>query len=206
MKRFTLVALFFITTLFFFAPLAASKNTPHITMNLPESILSGTLKKILPLQLETASKTLEGTITIISIDKLKLRKGKLSCLLKLKAENLHVVTEVSGHKLRIRIGTIDLSFNTDATLRFDPKEQTLYIKANISDQKTGENGGSNDIGKTLLALLNGREYPIELQKLEPLVAEASNKTVTIQMNIADIKSIDKALQLSLVPVISTKQL
>ena len=60
-----------------------------------------------------------------------------------------------------------------------------------------------NIGEALLLLLNGREFPIELQDIEPIIAETSAKTITFQTRIIDIQSAPQQLQLKLAPTIST---
>ncbi len=140
----------------------------------------------------------------MSIDNLKLLEQQLSFRLKLKADDLEVVTEISGHSLRMKVGTVDLNFRCNAILRFDKKTQILYVRPLVVDEKNPEEQGSNTTGKAILTLLNGHEFPITMQKLEPLVARASNKTVTIDMKIMDIHATKSSLLISLKPEVISK--
>ncbi len=182
----------------------ASSPQQYITLNLPEAVLADTLTKVLPLRLDTSSNTLQGAITIVDILDLQLVEQKLSCRIKLRGDDLHVVTEISGHEIRLKVGTIEMSFKCDASLRFDKEKQVVYIRPTIQDAKSPGSPGSDDIGLTLLSFLNGREFPVALEDMEPLIAKASNKTVSIQMQIADIRAVKDSLQMSLEPLITTK--
>jgi hypothetical protein len=102
------------------------------------------------------------------------------------------------------VGTIELDVTSDAALRFDPKKQILYIKPVINDVAENSTGGNGEIGKALIAMLNGREYPVSMKNLDPLVAEAGAKTVTINTKIVNIEAKPKEVQLSLHPLITTK--
>ncbi len=203
MKRILYIVTLFLTLSFHSQLAATSVPSKFITMNLPEAVLADTLTKVLPLELDTSSNTLQGTITIIDIDELDLEDKKLSCRLKLRGDNLHLVTEISGHEIRLKVGNIELNFKCDASIRFDPKKQVLYVRPVIKDAKSSNGSGTDDIGLTLLSLLNEREFPIALQDLKPLIAEASNKTITIKMQIADIRAVKNGLKMSLEPSITT---
>ncbi len=204
MKRFLFSVVFLITFVLHNQVHATSFPSRFITMNLPEAVITDTLTKILPLQLDTSSNTLQGTITVVDIDDLKLTDQKLSCRLKLRGDDLHLVTEISGHEIRLKVGNIELNFKCNASIRFDREKQVIFVRPVIQDPKSSQESGSDDIGLTLLSLLNGREFPISLQSLEPLIAKASNKTVSIEMQIADIRAVEKGLQMSMEPLIRTK--
>lgn len=199
------LAFLFIFTLLLTPKPSMAKSEHHpITVNLPEAVIAQALSDTLPLQFDTAAKNLEGVITITSIEKLRFENSKLLFLLRLRGDNMHVVTKISGHPLRIKIGTVDMSFDTIAHLRFDRKQQILFIKPQAREPEPDQNNNGGDIGQTLLALFNGEEFPIELNNLEPIIAEASNKSISLRMEIIDIISLKDALQLQLVPRITTQ--
>ncbi len=190
----------------FYSLSIAAQPPQHITMNLPESVLRTSLKKVLPLSFDTASNTLKGTITIVEISNLSLKDQLLLCRLRLRADDLYVETKISSQVLKLKIGTIDTYFDSAIRLRFDPVKQTLYIRPTLKDLKSSHKTGKKDIGSTLLTLLNGKEFPITIQELEPLISIAKNKEVKIQLQIVDIRALKNSLQLSLTPLITTEKL
>lgn len=182
-----------------FAAVAGDKT---ITLNLPESVLSQAIGEMLPLDIEPSSSDLKGSITIISIDDLKVSEQKISCRLKLSGKRLQILTELAGHQISLKVGEIELNFNCSTNLRFDRVRQILYIKPTINGISSAK-PSNTDIGSTLLPLLNGREYPITMRNLAPLIAETDNKTVAITMHISDIRAVNGALQLSITPQVSS---
>jgi len=44
--------------------------------------------------------------------------------------------------------------------------------------------GNEFLWPLLAALINDKEYPVEIQKLKPIITEFSSKTVTINMGIS----------------------
>ena len=57
----------------------------------------------------------------------------------------------------------------------------------------GGKDANADIGQALVALLNGREFPITLQNLDPIIAKSGAKTITINTRITDIRAQPKAI-------------
>lgn len=177
-----------------------SRGQEFITINFPEKVISNAISTVLPLNIDTNSKTIQGDITIINISELQLIDKHLICRLHLAGNNLALVTEIAGHDIRLKVGSVKVDFKTNSAVRFDRKSQTLYIKPVVENAKSGSN---TDIGQALVALLNGREFPISMKKLDPMIAETGSKTLTINTSIANIEAKTKAIQLSLIPTITT---
>lgn len=197
----------FLTTLFLSTTLLIATATHSIgqdiiTLNLPESVISKAAAAILPLNIDANSKSIQGEITVINITELQLTDQHLACRLHLAGNNLAFVTEIAGHEIKLKVGTVEINFKTNAAIRFDESQQTLYIKPMVED--VSEDGGNTDIGKALVALLNGREFPVDIQTIEPLIAKTGAKTITIGTRIANIEAKPHAIQLSLIPSITAK--
>ena len=197
--RLTLVAFVLITS----QPDKAAAEEP-IRLTIPQSVITQVTRALLPIKIDTHSKSINGDITIINISNLELSAGRLACRLHLAGNNLALLTEIAGHEIRLKVGAIELDVSTDAALRFDAKEQVLYIKPIVKNMAGNGNGGNEEIGQALIAMLNGREFPINMQQLDPLVADAGVKTVTIATKIVNIEAQPKSIQLSLHPVISAE--
>jgi len=180
--------------------LAAGKM---ITLTVPDSVLSQALEKSLPLAIDTSSSTLSGAITIIKISNLQLQDKGVSCRIALKGDDMQLNTEISGHTIKLKVGSVQLELQCNAALRFDPAKQLLYIKPVISDLQASSTTAQGDINAILMAYLNNREFPVKMQQLEPLIAETSGKTITINMNIAGINTRQGILQFDILPLIQS---
>lgn len=195
---------YFITALIFLFLISGTFSAyarDEITLTLPAGVITNAAKAVLPLKVDAHSKTIEGDITIIDIRNLVLTEGHLACSLKLAGNNLALVTELAGHEIKLKVGSLEVEFDTVAEIRFDAKQQILFVKPVVKDLATSGSGANGDIGQALVALLNGREFPIKIDKLQPIVAKAGIKTITINSTIGNIAALRDALELSLVPKI-----
>ena len=183
---------------------AGATKTETITLNLPESVMAATVQAALPLDIDARSKGLQGSIRIIGIDNLQFGDKYLACRLRIAGSNLKIVSELAGHQINLKIGEVDLDFDCTARLRFDPAKQVLYIKPVVDRMKSGQNGGQGDIGQALVSLLNGREFPVSMQDMKPLIAKSGGKTLFIAMKFVDIQARRDVLQFSLLPQVSSK--
>lgn len=182
----------------------AAQSQKKLTISLPESVLAEAITATLPLDYTAASKGLQGNLRIISISDLQLLDQQLACRLHLAGDNLQIVTEMGGHNIRLNVGEVELDFSTRASLRFDRASQTLFVTPVIEQVNSSKDAGGGDIGNTVIQLLNGNEFPIKMENLEPLVTRTGAKTLTISTTIADIRTQPEWLQIFLDPQISAK--
>ena len=202
MSRCVAAFLFFLVLIVPSLLVAAPAKDKTIFLNLPESVLAQAIGEMVPLEIDPASPGLQGSIIISRIDDLKITDQNIFCKLRLSGKKLQILTEIAGHQINLKVGEIELNFNCAARLRYDSARQTLYIKPTLSDISSPK-PSNTDIGGTLLPILNEHEFPVTLRDLEPLIADTTDKTVAITMHIADIRAVNGALQLSLVPQISS---
>lgn len=180
---------------------AAPPKSEPITLTLPQSVIAEAISSTLPLDIDATSKTLQGTITIKSIKNLQLTDNHLACTLHLAGNQLQFVTDVAGHEIRLKVGSVEINFDADSELRFDRKQQTLFVKPIVKEVNSTKDA-SSDIGHALVSLLNAKEFPVNMQDLDPIVARTGAKTLTITTRIDDIKASKEQLQLFLAPKIT----
>jgi hypothetical protein len=53
----------------------------------------------------------------------------------------------------------------------------------------------------LAALTRGREFPVEIQKIQPFIAEFSNNSITINMDISNIYMHKNMLFIGMTPTV-----
>jgi hypothetical protein len=182
----------------------ATTNKQSISMNLPTSVIKEAVAKSLPLNVPINSKTLLGSIAIDEIKNLQFQENKLSAHITLTGHKLNIVTSIAGHDLRMKIGSLTMNFQCDATTRFDSTSQTLFIKPVITDiQSTDE--GKTSVASTIALLFNNQEFPLQIEKLQPIVTDTGKKILNISMNITSINIHPDSLQLSIRPIIEATQ-
>jgi endonuclease/exonuclease/phosphatase (EEP) superfamily protein YafD len=184
------------------ARLAAAEQ---ITLILPEALIARAASAVLPLPIDARSKMIQGDITIIAINDLRLTDRHIACRLQLAGDQLAVTTEIAGREIRLNVGSVSVEVSAVAEIRFDQQNQILYVKPVVEQAAATAGEAANaDIGQALVALLNGREFPLAVQELDPLIAETGTKTITINTRITGINARPKALHLTLQPEISAR--
>ena len=168
-------------------------------MSIPEAVLVDTIKKSLPVQLPQTSETLKGVIAINRIDNLNLEKQILSAHLLVTGTDMQVNTQIAGHQIALKVGNVQLDFNLTARIRFDESTQTLFILPQLTELAPDGNQKSNEIGALLLSVFNGKEIPIVINKLQPIITNTGNRQLAINMHVKDIVIEPDALVLSLLP-------
>lgn len=172
-----------------------------ITLTVPDCVLSQALDKSLPIAIDTNSSTLSGAITIVKISNLQLQNKGIACRVALKGDDMHLSTEIGGHSIKLKVGSVQLDLQCNAVLRFDPNKQMLFVKPVITDLQASSTAAQGDINAMLMAFLNNREFPVKMKQMEPLIAETSGKTININMNIVDIHTQQGTLQFDILPQI-----
>ena len=185
----------------FAAAQAAPKISENIVLSLPESALAQAMAAVTPFAFNSGSNILQGTITVRGVHNLRLDTDHVRARLDLVGSNLEVLTNLGGQQLRMRVGEATLAAEVLAELRFDGKRRILYIKPVVDQSRNAE---GDEVGRGLIALLNGREFPVNMKDIEPFVAEIGGKTITIASRVADIRILPKKLELSLTPKITSQ--
>jgi len=179
---------------------AGPKNV--ITLHFPEAIIANGLKKVMPLSFAGISERMEGTITIEDISQLRLENQQIFCHIKLSGRDLNLITTVANQNIRLKLGSAQVAFDCEVKIRYDPQQQKLFVRPTAQGLDETNALQEGDIGKTLLLFLNGQEFGFAIQDLAPILAETSNKRITIHTQIRDVRSVPDALQFYLAPHIT----
>lgn len=177
-----------------------------ITLQIPESTLAEALTKSLPIQIDQPTDMINGVIIIEKISRLRLADNSLSALISLSGTDLQVSTAVAGHQIRLNIGTVAMDFTLTAALRYEQAERTLFILPQVTEMDSHGNQQANEIGSLLAGLFNGQEFPVTIDRFQPIVTTAGSKELTIDMQLKDVTIVPQALVLYLLPAINAGEL
>jgi hypothetical protein len=183
---------------------ANSGNNRLITMIVPDRVLAEALKRVLPLNLNGTASGIEGTITLVDISNFRSGDQKIRCHLDLQGTNLHLVTRVVNQEIRLKLGSSRVDFDCHVSIRYDAARQTLFIRPTATDVHVSNSEGIGDIEQALILLVNGREFPVTMQHLTPIIAETSDKIITIGSTIVDVRVAEGAVEFSLAPAVTTQ--
>lgn len=167
---------------------AQTVASDEIGIAVPAAAITRMINAALPIQLENGPH-IKGALWIDAIDHFKIGSDELMFDMNIRGNNIKLETQLGKKTLLMDIGNVNASFSCKVSFRYDATAQLLYITPYLL-QKPDENK-SDELATSLLQLIslaNGTEYPIEIQKFEPLVARISDDQFNIGMAITRIYS------------------
>jgi hypothetical protein len=103
------------------------------------------------------------------------------------------------------VGNVNLRNNWEASLRYDKDKKKLYLKPHIESPQNKDDLSQGDILiDTLFDALSDVEYPIDLNKINPISAEIHNSELIINTEISDVYSNQDKLYIEIVPTAQKK--
>lgn len=186
--------------------ISASQNPRAITIRVPNTLINEAIQKSLPLEFPIKSDTIVGSLSIKAIENMRLQRGKISSHVTLSGHNLNIVTSIAGHNLRMKLGSLTMGFQCDTSIRFDKKSQTLFLRPVVTRLQSSSEA-KTEVASTIAQLFNNHEFPLPLEKLEPILADTGNKLLSISMLIEAIDLQPGTAHLQITPQINvtTKQ-
>ena len=176
---------------------AAEETT--ITISLPARALHEVISDALPIPLES-NQLVDGNIMIESLDKLQVKDNSIFLQGTVKGENLSMNTKIAEKNISMKLGSVILPVSCELFMRFDKTGKTLFVTPRFS--KTGKDGGGSELGDLLLPALTAfadREYPVELDSLEPLLARVGTRDIPIKLEMVDIQAKQGLMVIKLKP-------
>ncbi|MGK2906658.1 MAG: hypothetical protein ACSLFH_09970 [Desulfuromonadales bacterium] len=177
---------------------AAEETT--ITISLPARALHEVISDALPIPLETNRQMVAGKIMIESLDKLQVKENSIFLQGVVKGENLSMNTRIAERDVSMKLGNVILPVSCELLLRFDKTGKTLFVTPRFS--KTSKDGGGSELGDLLLPALTAfsdREYPVEFDSLEPLLARVGTRDIPIKLELVDIQAKQGLMVIKLKP-------
>jgi hypothetical protein len=172
---------------------AADKNN-EITIVVPRGALQAFINEVLPVEITTHEKV-SGHLWIRSIDNLRLGLDKVWFTTTIHGVNIAYKGKIGGLPANLRFDALDSTLNCEASIRYDSKQGLLYVRPKVAEE--GKKG--NVLWLLLVSFLSDEEYPVEIQKLKPIAARVSDKTVEIDMDISNIYTVNDRLFIALQP-------
>lgn len=177
---------------------ATTDEKDEITIVIPARVMAKFINDALPIKI-TRTKKFSGVIWIKSVDKLKLEIDKVSFSVNIYGEDIKYTGKIGDLSMSLSFGNIDTSFDCDASIRYDKEKSILYIRPKIVERRN-----KNKILLRLLAELIDKEYPVEIQKLKPIVTRFGDKSVTIDMDISNVYAVHNRLLIGISPGVKSK--
>jgi hypothetical protein len=168
----------------------------EVTIAVPQELMTEFINDTLPIKIERKT-SFSGVIWIESIDRLKLGNDKISFSVAIHGENFGYKKKIGKRPVELEFGDVRLSFECEASIRYDKERNILFVMPEVIQERAEEQA----LVPLLAALIEGREFPIEVQELESIVTKIGNKSLTIDMDISNIFTLDSILFIGIRPKI-----
>ena len=192
-------ALVFCLSLFIPYSFATTDASNEITIVVPARAIAKFINDMLPIKISKGKK-FSGVIWVKSVDKLKLEIDKVSFSVNIYGENIKYTGKIGKLSTSLSFGNIDASFSCDASIRYDKEKNILYVKPKIV-----ERGNRNKVLLPLLLQLIDKEYPVEIQKLKPIIIKFGDKSATIDMDISNVYTVHDRLLIAVRPRVRSEK-
>ncbi len=186
----------------FLTPVLATAAQKAITITLPDTVIEEMIQKTLPVNIPLKSQAILGSVSVDAIKNVQLGQDKITGKVTLTGHDIHLITNLLGHNLRMKIGSLTMSFLCDAVIRFDPKKQILFIKPTIKELHSSDQA-KTEAASLIAQLFNNQEFPLELNKLQPISADLGEKTLHITIHPHTILVKPGKIELATIPKIKT---
>lgn len=179
-------------------PTAAKSNdaSRNIVLTLPAETILRSLQQMLPLDIPSQSRQLQGDIIVESMDYLAIADNIITVRGVLSGRNLLVTTQLAGQDIQLRVGEVHIPVRCALHTRFDPTRRALFVTPRFADSPA--NDGSDGLAP-MLGALAGREYQVDLDALEAMNIQVGSRSIPIAMEPIKIAGINNSLVFHMLP-------
>lgn len=177
---------------------ATCAQDKSVVLTLPAATVLSSVQKMLPLEIPSQSRRLQGDIILESLSYLAIADNVITIRGVLSGRNMVVTTQLAGQDIQLRVGEVRLPVLCNLRTRFDPAHRKLYVTPSFPD---AANGG-DDLAP-MLGALAGREYQVDLDALESFNIRVGGKSIPITMEPVRIAGIENTLVFHMRPRVGT---
>ncbi|MEW5909592.1 MAG: hypothetical protein AB1659_07325 [Thermodesulfobacteriota bacterium] len=175
---------------------AAASQASEATLVIPTAVLADLVQNALPIELEKDEDfDFSGKMWIQSIENLRLGKNMVYGKIHINGKDVHYSRKIGRFEAAMKIGDVRMSFNCGASIRYDQKKRILILNPRISPAEKQH----EILTPLLIALINDNEFPVQIEKLQPIVTQLGEKTLTVEMDISGITTQSDRLMLEISP-------
>ena len=169
------------------------------TITIPDEVLFQTIKDGLPISLEAQSQFVQGEVIIQSLEKLLVREKSLYLQGVVSSQNLTMRTTIAGKDISMNLGNVQLPLSCELFLRFDGSKKVLFLMPRFPRPKSMYTSDPSDALLLLLSSLGEKEYPVELDSIQPILAKVGTRNIPIALEPVDIQTQEGLLLIKMRP-------
>jgi len=203
-KRVNLLFIFFqvLLLLLMASVFTAAAIDQSVTISIPDDILLRAIKDGLPIPIEAQSQYFQGDVAVQSLEKLQVREKSLYLQGVVAGRNFTMNTSIAGKEISMAIGSVQLPLTCELFLRFDGSKNVLFVTPRFPKPKSLYAADPADALLLLLSSLGEKEYPVELGAIQPILAKAGTRNISIELEPVDILTQKGLLVIKMRPKVS----
>ena len=180
------------------------KNIKELTVVVPAESIAKFIQPLLPYRIDIG-KNFSGSFWVKSIENLKITKDRISFSAHIYGEDIGYSAKIGKQTANFKVGKVNLRNDWEASLRFDKSKNELYIKPHIEGPQNKEDFSQGDILiDTLFNALSDIEYPIDVNRIEPITTEIYDTELIINTDISDVYTDSNKLFIEIIPTAQKK--
>jgi hypothetical protein len=180
------------------------KNIKELTVVVPAESIAKFIQPLLPYRIDIG-KNFSGSFWVKSIENLKITKDRISFSAHIYGEDIGYSAKIGKQTANFKVGKVNLRNDWEASLRFDKSKKKLYIKPHIEGPQNKEDFSQGDILiDTLFNALSDIEYPIDVNRIEPITTEIYDTELIINTDISDVYTDSNKLFIEIIPTAQKK--
>jgi len=193
--------LFFLS---FSAAPAQVNNIKELTVVVPAESIAQFIQPLLPYSINIG-KNFSGSFWVKSIENIKIAKDKVSFSAHIYGKDIGYSAKIGKQTASFKVGNVNLRNHWEASLRYDKSKKMLYIKPHVEGPQNMQDFSQGDILiDTLFNALSDIEYPIDVNRIQPIAAEIYYTELTINTDISDIYADSNKLFIEIIPTAQKK--
>ena len=193
--------LFFLS---FSAAPAQVNNIKELTVVVPAESIAQFIQPLLPYSINIG-KNFSGSFWVKSIENIKIAKDKVSFSAHIYGKDIGYSAKIGKQTASFKVGNVNLRNHWEASLRYDKSKKMLYIKPHVEGPQNMQDFSQGDILiDTLFNALGDIEYPIDVNRIQPITTEIYDTELTINTDISDIYADSNKLFIEIIPTAQKK--
>ena len=193
--------LFFLS---FSAAPAQVNNIKELTVVVPAESIAQFIQPLLPYSINIG-KNFSGSFWVKSIENIKITKDRVSFSAHIYGKDIGYSAKIGKQTASFKVGNVNLRNHWEASLRYDKSKKMLYIKPHVEGPQNMQDFSQGDILiDTLFNALGDIEYPIDVNRIQPITTEIYDTELTINTDISDIYADSNKLFIEIIPTAQKK--
>ena len=183
---------------------AQVKNLKELTVVVPADSIAKFIQPLLPYRIDVG-KNFSGSFWVKTIENIKVTDNRISFSIHIYGQDVGYSAQIGKQTASFKVGNVNLRNRWEAFLRYDKSKQKLYIKPHVEGPKNKKELSQGDILlDTLFNALSDLEYPIDINRIQPITTELIDTELTINTQISDVYAANNKLFIEIIPTAQKK--